>query len=146
MVYPSKDFLFLFFFVPPLSSSLCLWGTPCQWEALMVDDTLIPQDRIYLLGDSHRNTRTHTAFEEEATYASSAYTAHRNFKMQARVRTHTRTSYTCGPYSHRAHHKSLHINPHTLTVLPLRPLWRTVICVVTNTSSAIPHTYRHTYT
>lgn len=36
-----------------LSLHLCLWGTPCQWEALMVDDTLIPQDRIYLLGDSH---------------------------------------------------------------------------------------------
>ena len=46
-----------------LSSSLRLWGTPCQREALMVDDTLILWDWIYLLGDRH--THSCTSFERE---------------------------------------------------------------------------------
>lgn len=58
----------------------------------------------------------------------------------------TPNTYICCPYSRWAHHKSLRINPHTLAVSQLRPLWRAVICVVTSASSAIPHTYRLTHT
>lgn len=94
-VYPSKDFLFLFFFVPPplLSLHLRVFEELRVGEkAPMFDDALILRDRIRLLGDAQTHAPTQP-FEEEAAALVRMESFKREHAPHSILRVHTSAHY-----------------------------------------------------
>ncbi len=111
MVYPSKDFLFLFFFVPPLSSlfisvslrnSMSVRSADGWRHSHSMGQNLSPWRHTHT--HTHTHTCTHTAFEEEASYARSTHTLIHIYCAQKVSYAHTRTC---------AHALNKHVCPHT---------------------------------